>query len=266
MRLSELARLSGVRVSTMQRALGLLLLDGIVDRRDGRYRVVDSPTTRASLGFALAFLPREGLARGLSANASLGLVGTDEAGIVAVVKRFPEPLDEARLRGGLETLRVARPDLEIQLIEHHEVPLRFLIDPSLRQRLRTMTQVLGDRERYLPGSSASGDASGPARRWLSAAVVPPSPAALRRFAHSHGLRRIVAFGSAVRDDFRPTSDVDLLVEPASNEKPGAFELSRMVADAQSLFGRDVDILVGPPRDRSLGQAIEREGVVLHDAD
>jgi predicted nucleotidyltransferase len=61
-----------------------------------------------------------------------------------------------------------------------------------------------------------------------------------------------------------TSDVDLMVVPESGEKPGAFGLSRLVAEAQDLFGRDVDIIVGAPRDRGLSQAIEREGVVLHD--
>jgi predicted nucleotidyltransferase len=79
------------------------------------------------------------------------------------------------------------------------------------------------------------------------------------------LRRIVAFGSAVRDDFRSTSDIDLLVEPASGDKPGAFALSRMVAEAQDLFDRDVDIVVGAPREDSLHDAVRDEGVVLYDA-
>jgi predicted nucleotidyltransferase len=96
-------------------------------------------------------------------------------------------------------------------------------------------------------------------------VVQPNTIALRRFADRHGLRRIVAFGSAVRDDFRSTSDIDLLVEPASGDRPGAFGLSRMVAEAQDLFDRDVDIVVGAPRERGLREAVRDDGVVLYDA-
>ena len=121
MRLSSLAGLHGTRVSTMQRALGLLLGDGVVARQEKRYRVTDTPQARASLSLGLAFLPRDMLARAISANASLDFVGIDEEGIVAIVKRFPEPLDEARLRSALETLRAARPDLDVQMIEHHVV-------------------------------------------------------------------------------------------------------------------------------------------------
>jgi predicted nucleotidyltransferase len=264
-RLSSLARLFGIRVSTMQRALGLLLADGVVAKYERWYRVTDTPQARASLGLALAFLPRDPLARAISANASLDFVGIDEEGIVAIVKRFPEPLDEARLRGALETLRAARPDFDAQLFAHHEVPLHLLINPSLRGRLATMTRHLGDPERYLPRPTAAGGGTGTAHGRLSPAVVQPDTIALRRFADRHGLRRIVAFGSAVRDDFRTTSDIDLLIEPVSGDKPGAFGLSRMVAEAQDLFDRDVDIVVGAPREGGLRDAVRDEGVVLHDA-
>jgi uncharacterized protein len=64
--------------------------------------------------------------------------------------------------------------------------------------------------------------------------------ALAAFCREHGIRRLAMFGSALRDDFGPQSDVDLLVEFEAGRTPGlAFftiqdELSR-------LFGRVVDL-------------------------
>jgi len=247
LRLSELARLFGLRTSTMQRALELLLVEGVIERDGRRYRAADGPSIRASLAFAFAFLPQEAIARALSANKALEAIASDEAGIIAVVRRFPEPLVEARLRGALETLSAARPALDVQLIAHHELPLRVRVDPTLRDRTRSMVE-------FRPDSIAR----------TEAVRVRPGRSALRDLARKHGLRRIVAFGSTARGTAGPTSDVDLLVQPAA-DAPGAFELASLVADAESLFGRDVDIVVGEPRDRALRDAIEHEGVVLYDA-
>lgn len=39
------------------------------------------------------------------------------------------------------------------------------------------------------------------------------------FCQNHGIRRLAMFGSALRDDFRPDSDVDVLVEFAPDRIP-----------------------------------------------
>ena len=39
-----------------------------------------------------------------------------------------------------------------------------------------------------------------------------SPECIAAFCRKHGIRRLAVFGSALRDDFRPDSDVDILVE------------------------------------------------------
>jgi predicted nucleotidyltransferase len=39
-----------------------------------------------------------------------------------------------------------------------------------------------------------------------------SPEYVAAFCQKHGIRRLAVFGSALRDDFRPDSDVDILVE------------------------------------------------------
>jgi uncharacterized protein len=55
-----------------------------------------------------------------------------------------------------------------------------------------------------------------------------------------GIRRLSVFGSALRDDFTPESDLDLLVEFQPGRTPG-FGFFRLEADLATLFGRRVDL-------------------------
>jgi len=54
------------------------------------------------------------------------------------------------------------------------------------------------------------------------------------------VRRLAIFGSALRDDFGPSSDIDLLVEfdPAVRTGLRMFEFE---AELSELFGRKVDL-------------------------
>ena len=44
------------------------------------------------------------------------------------------------------------------------------------------------------------------------------------FCRRHHIRKLAVFGSALRDDFRPDSDVDLLVEFEPEHTPGLIRL------------------------------------------
>ena len=50
------------------------------------------------------------------------------------------------------------------------------------------------------------------------------------------------FGSVLRDDFRPDSDVDVLVTFAPDSRVSLFDLVRMEDELKNLFGRDVDLV------------------------
>jgi predicted nucleotidyltransferase len=50
------------------------------------------------------------------------------------------------------------------------------------------------------------------------------------------------FGSILRDDFRPDSDVDVLVTFAPDSRVSLFDLVRMEDELKNLFGRDVDLV------------------------
>ena len=85
---------------------------------------------------------------------------------------------------------------------------------------------------------------------------------------AHHVRRLSAFGSAVRDDFDPVrSDVDLLIEfeelGEMEYAPNYFSLMRSLDE---LFGREVDLLTDRfVRNPYLRKAIEKDKVLLYAA-
>ena len=73
---------------------------------------------------------------------------------------------------------------------------------------------------------------------------------LTAFCQEHGIKRLAIFGSALREDFGPDSDVDVLVEFEPNRIPGLLGLAGMEIELSGLFlGRRVDLRT--PEDLSL---------------
>lgn len=62
------------------------------------------------------------------------------------------------------------------------------------------------------------------------------------FCQRNRIHLLSAFGSAVRDDFRPDCDLDLLVEFEPEARVGFLALSRMRRELTALFGRQVDLV------------------------
>jgi len=62
------------------------------------------------------------------------------------------------------------------------------------------------------------------------------------FCRRNHIRKLYLFGSALRGDFGPESDVDVLVEFETGHVPGFFRLFDMEAELSTLFGgRKVDL-------------------------
>ena len=64
--------------------------------------------------------------------------------------------------------------------------------------------------------------------------------ALSAFCERHHIRRLALFGSVLRDDFGPDSDVDVLVEFEPGQAPGLAFFS-MQDELSKLLGRRVDL-------------------------
>jgi uncharacterized protein len=63
---------------------------------------------------------------------------------------------------------------------------------------------------------------------------------VRKIVARHGLSNVRVFGSVVRGEERPESDIDLLVDAAPGV--GLFELGRCQAELESLLGAHVDLV------------------------
>lgn len=50
------------------------------------------------------------------------------------------------------------------------------------------------------------------------------------------------FGSVLREDFHPTSDIDVLVEFSSNSSWGLLDLGKMEEELSQIFNRPVDLV------------------------
>ena len=66
--------------------------------------------------------------------------------------------------------------------------------------------------------------------------------ALTSLAKQWRVSRLSIFGSAIRDDFRQDSDVDLLVEFEPNVQYSLFDLAHLKEELEQLFHREVDIV------------------------
>ncbi|MCC6660549.1 MAG: nucleotidyltransferase domain-containing protein [Phycisphaerales bacterium] len=67
------------------------------------------------------------------------------------------------------------------------------------------------------------------------------PARLRELCTRRRIRSIRVFGSVLRADFGPASDLDLLLEFEPGVDPDLFELGGMQQELSALFGRTVDL-------------------------
>ncbi len=62
------------------------------------------------------------------------------------------------------------------------------------------------------------------------------------FCRKWQIAELALFGSALRDDFRPDSDVDVLVRFSPAAKHGLFDLVRMQEEMRNIWGWDVDLV------------------------
>ncbi|MCB0221595.1 MAG: nucleotidyltransferase domain-containing protein [Chrysiogenetes bacterium] len=67
-------------------------------------------------------------------------------------------------------------------------------------------------------------------------------AALAALCEKYGIEQLELFGSVLREDFGPDSDVDVLVRFREGESPGLDEYLDIQEGLEALFGRAVDVL------------------------
>lgn len=87
---------------------------------------------------------------------------------------------------------------------------------------------------------------------------------LAAFCQSHGILRFAIFGSALRTDFGPESDIDVLVEFAPGRTPGLLGMAGLEIDLSELFGgRKVDLRTPEDISRYFRQEVIDTAVVQY---
>ena len=64
---------------------------------------------------------------------------------------------------------------------------------------------------------------------------------IAEFCRKNHVKRLAFFGSVLRDDFGPNSDVDVLVEFEPGAKVGFIKLAEMEMELEEIIGRKVDL-------------------------
>lgn len=64
---------------------------------------------------------------------------------------------------------------------------------------------------------------------------------IAEFCKRNHIRKLLLFGSVLHGDFRPDSDIDLLVEFDPAHIPGFFKLAQMERELSELMGKKVDL-------------------------
>ena len=87
---------------------------------------------------------------------------------------------------------------------------------------------------------------------------------LAAFCRRHHIRRLALFGSVLRADFGPQSDIDVLVEFDPAHIPGLFGIARMERELSAIFGgRQVDLRTAEDLSRYFRQDVLREAEVQY---
>jgi predicted nucleotidyltransferase len=105
---------------------------------------------------------------------------------------------------------------------------------------------------------ATGLPGGDAEALRALARTGVAPTAIAAFARSHGIERLELFGSVLRADFGPESDVDVLVTYERDGTPSLFGLADHEAELGAIFRRAVDLVSRPGIERSENPVRKRE--------
>lgn len=73
------------------------------------------------------------------------------------------------------------------------------------------------------------------------ARIPIPLEAVAQLCQKHHIRKLALFGSVLREDFGPQSDVDFLVEFEPPFTPGLLGLARIERELSGLIGRQADL-------------------------
>lgn len=264
LRLTEIAEALSAPVSSTQVALGVLMDDGLASigtTRPPLYWIAPDKCEDAAKILDVASRCVGGerlLAAALRASRAVEFAARDEAGLLLVVRWDAEPSDEVLLARMLR-----RTDLAVARFGHDEVRDRLRDDPAMRERARHSQVIVGSVDRSFPDPFLHGSSDTPPLGHLHPTIGRPSRSALTRIARRFGLAEVRVFGSAVHADFRPDSDIDVMVRRKRGVRRTLEDQLSLRRALEDLLGRDVDVVDASVLLEAIRHKAESEGVLLY---
>ena len=86
---------------------------------------------------------------------------------------------------------------------------------------------------------------------------------IEAFCRAHNIRWLAVFGSALRSDFGPDSDIDILVEFEPDRIPGLIGFAGMELELTRMLGRKVDLRTPEDLSRYFRDAVLEEAEVQY---
>jgi hypothetical protein len=86
---------------------------------------------------------------------------------------------------------------------------------------------------------------------------------LAAFCRKHHIRKLAFFGSVLREDFRPDSDIDVLVEFEDGHAPGFAFITIRDELSKLLGGREVDLVTPKFLNYRIRERVEKEASVAY---
>lgn len=177
-------------------------------------------------------------------------------GLGALARRLPGELKDRESTVPWDMLAHVSDDLTSN---YDDIDLAALWDfaatdaPHLASKLRTMAATPA------PKASAS---SSPARVTHLPIAIPH--ARLDGFCRRNRIQRLSLFGSVVREDFGPNSDLDILVEFEPGYRPGLAYFG-MADELAEILGRPVDLVTVQFLNRHIRERALAEAWPIYDA-
>ena len=161
--------------------------------------------------------------------------------------------------------RGRRPGIDWGRLEQKSEQLRSEYDRLNAEELRddvrqTFPALVAALEAAVAAETAGGHRMTPARTRSDGPAIRVPSTALADLSRRYRIRRLALFGSVLREDFGPSSDVDVLVEFEQGYTPG-LAFFRLQDDLARLLGREVDLVTRNSlspyvRERVLAEAAE----------
>lgn len=91
------------------------------------------------------------------------------------------------------------------------------------------------------------------------------PTNIRALCEKHHVSKLSLFGSVLRPDFRPDSDVDMVVEFLPEATPTFIDLMKLQAELSDLLGRKVDLRTPSELSRHFKDQVLQDALVQYAA-